>query len=1254
MTAGGRRGNLAPQPEVDIRQIIQDAQNRWLRPAEVCEILRNYKQHNFKLNPVPPITPQSGSLFLFDRKALRYFRKDGHNWRKKKDGKTVREAHERLKAGSIDVLHCYYAHGEDNPNFQRRAYWMLDPAYEHIVLVHYREVTEGNRLCMIRNMHGYGASDTALSAATLPALHSQPPSFGSTSVNSLGATTSMASPDTVEMPGTSPELEDVDTAEPDDFEDGSAVPEIAGDPTSLQPSLLEQLTDRQPVPPIQPWQAAGGLRNANSLGGIDGQVIPHLFPPQKDFKPPFTDLQNLSQRAPPISSRYRTGDTLSRFADILDSPGPSYNLPASSSSNSLDLSGWTNLLENGRGSGGLGNGGGNFVKSELNSPAGASPWEAMFTQLTTPNSRRTLLQGAGLNPGLGQSPLGRDQTHQPLAADTSPKGKGIVDALSPRNLGREPQSALEADLRDVSEKIVLKEAEEKAARSRWQTFSDSPMVNDANNQRMQAQSGAQQMNAMPFGEPDTLGALVRSGQPQQDSSSALKQESQWAQQQQNQGVKNLINQYEHQTSVGQQNFQQPQQDNKMQVSVPPSQQNNFAFLDSNNLFSPTIESYLKDVQNDDSSNLGIMETYKKLGSFGKLDSFGRWMNTAEDITDIPSMPGTSGSLWESGYQEDAMSGAAQHMDEGTSPSPSLSEQLFNIIDISPEWGYSTEETKVIICGSFMPMANYTDHTWCCMFGETEVPVEILGEGLLRCKAPKHIPGEFPLYITRNDRQACSQVRSFTYRSPDSSSGVMSYAADAEVAGDTKEELLLKIRLSRMLLGHASPTNGRIGNRVETFEARDNKEWTDLEDMLRYSPLVEVKEKLLQTILNYKLKEWLQTKAEMEKEDGRGPRVLDDGGQGVPHFLAALGYDWSVAPLFVGQEDPDKAIPINFRDHAGWTALHWAAKYGREKMVVALLEAGAAPVLGSDPTKACPRGQTAADLASAGGHGGIAGFLAEKSLTERLSGLTLGEKATIIPDLDKFSADMEGEKAVAQLARRTSIVRSVHVAEDQIRLRTSLEAVRSSTQAAALIQSAFRQDSLRRKAFLAPIDDEGADEYGLSPEDMQNFVAARKIQAAFRGHQKNKIKQHLAAIRIQQKFRGWKGRKEFINIRQRIIKLQAHVRGRLVRNQYRKIIWSVSIVEKIVLRWLRKRKGLKGFRSEKKEQIVDNSEDLLKEGRAMQKEAVQEDVEKVRLMARQKSDRDQYTRMRDEERRSSANKGELNDFLTSPRDYMDRS
>jgi hypothetical protein len=31
--------------------------------------------------------------------VLRYFRNDGHNWRKKKDGKTEKEAHEMFKVG---------------------------------------------------------------------------------------------------------------------------------------------------------------------------------------------------------------------------------------------------------------------------------------------------------------------------------------------------------------------------------------------------------------------------------------------------------------------------------------------------------------------------------------------------------------------------------------------------------------------------------------------------------------------------------------------------------------------------------------------------------------------------------------------------------------------------------------------------------------------------------------------------------------------------------------------------------------------------------------------------------------------------------------------------------------------------------------------------------------------------------------------------------------------------------------------------
>jgi hypothetical protein len=48
-----------------------------------------------------------GTIILFDRKMLRNFRKDGHNWKKKKDGKTVKEAHEHLKVRLSQFLICF-------------------------------------------------------------------------------------------------------------------------------------------------------------------------------------------------------------------------------------------------------------------------------------------------------------------------------------------------------------------------------------------------------------------------------------------------------------------------------------------------------------------------------------------------------------------------------------------------------------------------------------------------------------------------------------------------------------------------------------------------------------------------------------------------------------------------------------------------------------------------------------------------------------------------------------------------------------------------------------------------------------------------------------------------------------------------------------------------------------------------------------------------------------------------------------------
>ena len=71
----------------------------------------------------PPSFPffTAGTIFLFDRKAVRFFRKDGHDWQKKKDGKTVRETHEKLKVHGEYKLVAYYSTTAD-ATLQRRVY----------------------------------------------------------------------------------------------------------------------------------------------------------------------------------------------------------------------------------------------------------------------------------------------------------------------------------------------------------------------------------------------------------------------------------------------------------------------------------------------------------------------------------------------------------------------------------------------------------------------------------------------------------------------------------------------------------------------------------------------------------------------------------------------------------------------------------------------------------------------------------------------------------------------------------------------------------------------------------------------------------------------------------------------------------------------------------------------------------------------------------------------------------------------------
>ncbi|MED6157639.1 Calmodulin-binding transcription activator 4 [Stylosanthes scabra] len=291
------------------------------------------------------------------------------------------------------------------------------------------------------------------------------------------------------------------------------------------------------------------------------------------------------------------------------------------------------------------------------------------------------------------------------------------------------------------------------------------------------------------------------------------------------------------------------------------------------------------------------------------------------------------------------------------------------------------------------------------------------------------------------------------------------------------------------------------------------------------------------------------------------------------------------------------------------------------MVASLIACGASAGAVTDPSAQDPKGKTAASIAESSGHKGLAGYLSERALTSHLSSLTLQES-----ELSKSSAELEADLAVSSVSKE-----NLTAGEDQAPLKHTLAAVRNATQAAARIQSAFRSHSFRkrraREAAAATAGGINAGSIGNIPE----LSAMSKL--AFR----NSRDHNSAALSIQKKFRGWKGRKDFLEFRQKVVKIQAHVRGYQVRKHY-KVIWAVGILDKVVLRWRRKGAGLRGFRQEMETNTVDESEDedILKVFRKQKVDVeIQEAVSRVLSMVDSPDARQQYHRMLEKYRQAKA-------------------
>ncbi|XP_063232498.1 calmodulin-binding transcription activator 2 isoform X2 [Bacillus rossius redtenbacheri] len=137
--------NLESLPQADH---FPTQRHRWNTNEEIAAILISFERHAEWQSKEVKIRPKSGSMLLYSRKKVRY-RRDGYCWKKRKDGKTTREDHMKLKVQGTECIYGCYVHSAILPTFHRRCYWLLQNP--DIVLVHYLNVPypDDNKLAVI-------------------------------------------------------------------------------------------------------------------------------------------------------------------------------------------------------------------------------------------------------------------------------------------------------------------------------------------------------------------------------------------------------------------------------------------------------------------------------------------------------------------------------------------------------------------------------------------------------------------------------------------------------------------------------------------------------------------------------------------------------------------------------------------------------------------------------------------------------------------------------------------------------------------------------------------------------------------------------------------------------------------------------------------------------------------------------------------------------------------------------------------------
>ncbi|KAK9949578.1 hypothetical protein M0R45_005095 [Rubus argutus] len=1137
------------------------AKHRWLRPAEVFDIIRNATR--LDLSDRPANMPKSGSLFLYDRKGVRHFRDDGYRWKKTKNGKAVKEAHERLKAGRVDVLHCYYAHGEENENFQRRSYWTIKEELSQIVLVHYLEVKI--------NRKNFKAGDATIWNTAQASELETAFTFASTGAPSTTAVggggdvkkgKEMAKVEVLESCGGRKNNFEVGSSGSSKNVEGNIVKPhegggIGGGKSEAQTGNLQSAYNHQASFQVQFFHDSNDAGLSHEPRKICDDTI------WEDVENGATGIPSLSFQ-PSFPATH--SETVGNFSKQ-DSKTPGYlvmdridemlvygieNQPKVQQSWQINRKSFK------------------AGDATIWNTAQASELETAFTFASTGAPSTTAVGGGGdVKKGKEMAKVealescgGRKNNFEVGSSGSSKNVEGNI--VKPHEGGGIGGGKSEAQTGN------LPSAYNHQASFQVQFFHDSYDAGLSHEPRKicddtiweDVENGATGIPSLSF-QPsfpaphsETVGNFSK-----QDSKTPgyLVMDR---------IVEMLVYGIENQPKV-QQSWQ------TSEGTLPcPSNWSMDQSLHSNSEYDVTTRChYAADLL----ESMGPFQMDSDMQTQTNTDTISKRNDTIEEKADHPSaMESQLDGLVTDDYQldYDYLKSFIDTVDKSSAPLQIHMDSYMLEPSLSPDQPFSEERDleyqddktsmncrDAHICGDVLNVGGDFIRDG---YGGTVINVD--GDIIIRghsanifAGAIVNVGGE----ISGHDGSA--NVFGGAVVNVGGETIIGGHDGSANVFGGFPESndfggvVNIGGNLTMVSSGGTNPFGGTVVNAGGDIIISDHDGSANVFGGFPEGDLGDFGG----------FPEGGFGHSGDFGDFGHSGDFGDFGGSGnFGDFGNSGGH---------GDVSKDQASMANYSCIN--TVLNMLfgkllAFCGRKGRVSSLISLGADPEALTDPTTKLPTGETPADLASEQGHKRIAGYLAESALSAHISSLNLDSK-------EGNSAEISGAKAVSASSRDGESTYGI-----------SLIAVSAS------------------------------DELALS------LIVVKSDKDGKRG-------EHMdVAIRIQNKFRSWKGRKDFLIIRQRIIKIQAHVRGHQVRKIYRKKVGSVGIVEKIILHWIRKRSGLRGFKPEPlpegpRMQVLsskDDDYDLLKEGRKQTEERLQKALARVKSIVKCLEARDQYHRL----------------------------